>query len=143
MQITRSGEYGLRGLVFLAKRPPESVALVSEVSRDQKIPETFLAKIFQRLTRAGLLRSARGAKGGFALGKPANEITVKEIVEAIEGPIAVSRCLLRQGQCEEEKVCPLRQVWEEAQQRFVEVLDRTTVDDLAKRWIGNGGKERR
>ncbi len=121
----------------MAKQPPESTALVSEISREQKIPGTFLAKIFQRLTRAGLLRSARGAKGGFTLGKPANKITVKEIVEAIEGPIAVNRCLLRHGQCEEERVCALRQVWEEAQRHFVEVLDRTTIDDLAKRRIGH------
>jgi Rrf2 family transcriptional regulator, iron-sulfur cluster assembly transcription factor len=143
MQITRSGEYGLRGLVFLAKQPPGKVTLVSEISREQKIPETFLAKIFQRLSKAGLLRSVRGAGGGFSLGKPANEITMREIVEAIEGPIALNRCLLRQGECEEEKVCPLRQVWEEAQQRFVEVLDRTTMEDLAKQRIGNGGKGRR
>jgi Rrf2 family iron-sulfur cluster assembly transcriptional regulator len=143
MQITRSGEYGLRGLVFLAKQPPGKVTLVSEISREQKIPETFLAKIFQRLSKAGLLRSVRGAGGGFSLGKPANEITMREIVEAIEGPIALNRCLLRQGECEEEKVCPLRQVWEEAQQSFVEILDRTTMEDLAKQGIGNGGKGRR
>ena len=143
MQITRSGEYGLRGLLFLAMQPPEKVALVSEISRDQKIPETFLAKIFQRLSKAGLLRSVRGAKGGFSLGKPANEITMREIVEAIEGPIALNRCLLRHGECEEEKICPLRPVWEEVQQRFIEVLDRTTMEDLAKQRIGNGGKGRR
>jgi Rrf2 family iron-sulfur cluster assembly transcriptional regulator len=143
MQITRSGEYGLRGLLFLAKQPPEKVTLVSEISRDQKIPETFLAKIFQRLSKTGLLWSVRGAKGGFSLGKPANEITMKEIVEAIEGPIALNRCLLRQGECEEEKVCPLRQVWEEAQQRFIEILGRTTMEDLVKQKIGNGGKGRR
>jgi Rrf2 family iron-sulfur cluster assembly transcriptional regulator len=142
MQITRSGEYGLRGLLFLAKQPPEKVTLVSEISKDQKIPETFLAKIFQRLSKAGLLRSARGAKGGFSLGKPASEITMREIVEAIEGPIAVNRCLLRQGECEEEKACSLRQVWEEAQQRFIEILDRTTIEDLVKHEIRNSDKGR-
>jgi Rrf2 family iron-sulfur cluster assembly transcriptional regulator len=142
MQITRSGEYGLRGLLFLAKQPPEKVILVSEISKDQKIPETFLAKIFQRLSKAGLLRSARGAKGGFSLGKPASEITMREIVEAIEGPIAINRCLLRQGECEEEKACSLRQVWEEAQQRFVEILDRTTIEDLVRHEIRNGSKGR-
>jgi Rrf2 family protein len=142
MQITRSGEYGLRGLLFLAKQPPEKVTLVSEISKDQKIPETFLAKIFQRLSKAGLLRSTRGAKGGFSLGKPANEITMKEIVEAIEGPIALNRCLLRQGECDEEKACSLRQVWEKAQQGFVEILDRTTIEDLVRHEIRNGGKGR-
>ena len=143
MQITRSGEYGLRGLLFLAKQPADRVSLVSEISKDQNIPETFLAKIFQRLSKAGLLRSIRGAKGGFSLGKPANEITMREIIEALEGPIALSRCLLKRGECEEEKICPLHPVWGEVQQRFVEILDNTTMEDLAVRMIRNRRRGRR
>ena len=142
MQITRSGEYGLRGLLFLAKQPAERVSLVSEISKDQNIPETFLAKIFQRLSKAGLLRSIRGAKGGFSLGKPANEITMREIIEALEGPIALNRCLLKEGECAEEKSCPMHLVWEEVQRRFVEILDRTTMEDLAKRMVQNSRKGR-
>jgi Rrf2 family protein len=143
MQITRSEEYGLRGLVFLAKQPPQKVTLVSEVSNKQKIPGTFLAKIFQRLTKAGLLRSIRGAKGGFVLGKPPNEITIKEIIEAIEGPIALNRCLLKKGECEEEKICPLQSVWEEVQQRFIDILDNTTIEDLLNRMTIDGEEGRR
>jgi Rrf2 family iron-sulfur cluster assembly transcriptional regulator len=143
MQITRTGEYGLRGLLFLANQPPDKVVLISEISKDRNIPEAFLAKIFQRLSKAGLLRSIRGAKGGFSLGKPAHEITIREIIEALEGPIVVSRCLLREGECKEERVCPLYPVWEELQQRILEILDRTTIEDLAKRMIPNERKERR
>jgi Rrf2 family iron-sulfur cluster assembly transcriptional regulator len=143
MQITKSEEYGLRGLIFLAQQPPEKVTLVSEVSKDQNIPESFLAKIFQRLSKAGLLRSVRGPNGGFTLKKPAHEITMREIIEALEGPIALSRCLLKKGECEEERVCPLHPVWEEVQQRFVEILDNTTMEDLANRMIHNRRRERR
>ncbi len=143
MQITRSGEYGLKGLVFLAEQPPEKVTLVSEVSREKNIPEPFLAKIFQRLSKAGVLRSVRGAKGGFVLRKPAHEITMKEIIEVLEGPIALNRCLLRKGECIEEEVCPLHTVWEEAQQRFLEILEGTTMEDLANRMTRNGRKGRR
>lgn len=132
MQLTRSGEYGLKGLLFLAKRPRPGFSLVSEVSQDQKVPEKFLAKIFQRLSKAGLLQSVRGAKGGFRLGRPAREITMRAVIEAIEGPIAVNRCLLRKGECSEEDVCPFHRVFEEAQGRFLEVLDRTTMEDLAE-----------
>jgi len=142
MQITRSGEYGLRGLLFLAKQPPEKITLVSEISRSQNIPGTFLAKIFQRLSKAGLLRSIRGAKGGFSLGKPANEITMREIIEALEGPIALNRCLLKEGECAEEKGCPMHQVWEEIQRRFLEILDRTTMEDLVRRMVRNRRKGR-
>lgn len=143
MQITRTGEYGLRGLIFLAKQPPEKVTLISEISKGQNIPEAFLAKIFQRLSKAGLLRSVRGANGGFSLGKPAHQITMREIIEALEGPIALNRCLVREGECAEERSCPLYPVWEELQQRFLEILDRTTMEDLAKRMIRNERKGRR
>lgn len=121
----------------MAQQPSEKLVLVSEISRNQNIPETFLAKIFQRLSKAGLLRSSRGSKGGFSLGKPANEITMREVIEAIEGPIALNRCLRREGECEEEEVCPIHQVWEKAQERFLEILDRTTMEDLAKQIVRN------
>jgi Rrf2 family iron-sulfur cluster assembly transcriptional regulator len=143
MQITRSEEYGLRGMVFLAKQPLEKVTLVSEVSKVQNIPETFLAKIFQRLSKAGLLRSIRGSNGGFTLGRPPHEITMREVIEALEGPIALNRCLIREGECDEESVCTLYPVWKEAQQRLLEILDRTTMEDLAKRMVRNGRKGRR
>ena len=143
MQITRSGEYGLRGLVFLSKQPPEKVTLVKEVSKEENIPETFLAKIFQRLSKAGVLRSIRGAKGGFTLRKPAHKITMREIIEALEGPIALNRCLLRKGECEVEKNCPLHPVWEEMRKHFLEMLESTTMEDLANRMTRNGKKGRR
>ena len=109
------------------------MVLVSEISRVQGIPQQFLAKIFQRLSRAGLLHSLRGAKGGFALGRPPGEITMREVIEALEGPVAINRCLLRRGECKEEAGCPLREVWEEAQEGLLGVLERTTIEDLVKR----------
>jgi Rrf2 family protein len=140
MQITRSEEYALKGLIFLANQPRERLALVSEISKAQKIPETYLAKIFQRLSKAGLLRSARGLNGGFSLGRPAAEITMKHVIEALEGPIALNRCLIRKGECEEEDRCPLYDVLEEAQERFLEVLDRTTMEDLARQAVHDEDK---
>jgi Rrf2 family iron-sulfur cluster assembly transcriptional regulator len=143
MQLTRNGEYGLKGMVFLAKQPPPRFQLVSEISREQNILEKFLAKVFQSLSKAGLLRSIRGSNGGFVLGRPASETTVKVVNEGIEGPIAFNRCLLREGECEEERVCPPHEVLEEAQERFLEVLDRTTMEDLAEEMIRKEGKGRR
>jgi Rrf2 family iron-sulfur cluster assembly transcriptional regulator len=142
MQITRSGEYGLRGLLFLARRPSEGFVLVSEISKYQRIPETFLAKIFQRLSKAGLLRSSRGSKGGFSLGKPAGSITMREVIEAIDGPIALNRCLRREGECDEEELCPIYPVWSKAQQQLLEILDSTTVEDLARQMVRNEKKKR-
>ena len=142
MQITRREEYGLKGLIFLAQQPQEKFSLVSEISKVQKISEKFLAKIFQELSRAGLLRSYRGSKGGFSLRKRANKITMREVIEVLEGPVAINRCLLHKGECDEESECSLREVWEEAQHHLLKVLDRTTLEDLAKR-IPNGKRGRR
>ena len=133
MQITRREEYALKGIIFLARQPDEKVTLVGEVSRVEKIPEKFLAKIFQRLAKAGLLRSIRGVGGGFVLGKPAEEITMREVMEALKGPFAINRCLLRKGECGEESGCPLHEVWGEAQKGLLKVLDGTTIEDLVKR----------
>ena len=142
MQITRREEYALKGIVFLARQPGTKVTLVGEVSRVEKIPEKFLAKIFQRLAKAGLLRSIRGAGGGFLLRRPAGEITMREVLEALEGPLAINRCLLRRGECGEELGCPLHDVWEEAQEGLLKILNGTTIEDLVKR-IPDGEEGRR
>jgi Rrf2 family transcriptional regulator, iron-sulfur cluster assembly transcription factor len=135
MELTRGGEYGLRGLVYLAKLPTTDAALLSEIAKRLSIPERFLAKIFQRLSKVGILRSTRGSGGGFSLGRPANEITMREIIEALEGPIALNRCLRRAGECEREEVCPLHRVWQKAQEGLFEILNTTTMEDLAKRTV--------
>ncbi len=143
MQITRSDEYGIRGVLFLANQATEKLTLVSDISRAQRIPEKFLAKIFQRLSKAGLLRSIRGVNGGFALGRPADKITMREVIEALDGPIALNRCLRQKGECGEEKVCPVHRALEEAQKRFLEVLERTTMQDLANQMADKNQNEGR
>src|SRR5690242_8775317 len=93
MQISRAGEYGVLGLLHLARRAPGSTVMIEEVAREEDIPKSFLAKIFQQLVRAGLIRSYRGASGGFALVEKPDAITVLEIIEAIEGRLAFQRCI--------------------------------------------------
>jgi Rrf2 family protein len=132
MQITRTEAYGLKGVLSLVRQPPGKGVLVNEVSRNQKIPETFLAKIFQRLSKAGLLKSIRGSGREFHPAKPANQITMSEVMEALEGPIAINRCLTGRGVCESQEDCALHEVWERAQQNLVEVLDKTTLEDPAR-----------
>jgi len=99
MQITRAGEYGVLGLIALAKRAPGSVVMINQVSREEDIPKSFLAKIFQCLARSGLVHSVRGTGGGFSLARKPEEISVLEIIEAIEGPIALQRCLEMKPDC--------------------------------------------
>jgi len=134
MQITRAGEYGVLGLIHLARRAPGEIAMIEEVSQAEKIPKSFLAKIFQHLVRAGLVRSVRGAGGGFVLAKAPSEITVLQIIEAIEGKIMIQRCLQPdEPQCEHFGGCALCGLFEQAQDGMKEIFTRTTLLDLMQR----------
>jgi Rrf2 family protein len=107
--------------------------MIDEVSRTERIPKSFLSKIFQDLVKAGLVRSIRGAGGGFALVKDPAEISVLEIIEAIEGKIVFQRCKQLKPDCEHSDGCALCALFEQAQDGVKEVLLRTTLVDLIER----------
>jgi Rrf2 family protein len=119
------------------------MVMIDEVSREEKIPKSFLAKIFQSLVRAGLVRSYRGAGGGFTLVKRPEEVTVLEVIEAIEGKIAFQRCLQEVPDCEHMDGCALCGLFEQAQDRVKEVFARTSLSDLLKAKANVGGAHRR
>ena len=98
---------------------------------EQDIPESFLAKIFQSLVHAGLAVSQRGAHGGFSLARPSSEITIREIVEAVDGPIALNGCVLWPEGCQRSGGCRMHEVWVLAQERMMEVLGQVTLAELA------------
>lgn len=136
MHISRAGEYGVLGLLHLARHPAGHSVMIDALSRDEGIPKSFLAKIFQDLARTGLLRSQRGAGGGFVLARPATDITILEIIEAIDGKIALQRCLGEAPDCERMEGCALCGLLEQAQDRLKEVFGQTTLADLAQRPAG-------
>lgn len=133
MQISRAGEYGVLGLLHLAQQPAGQPVMIDAVSRDGDIPKSFLAKIFQDLAKAGLLRSQRGAGGGFVLARPADRISILEVIEAIDGKIALQRCLGDLPDCEKREGCALCGLLEEAQDRLKEVFGQMTLAELAQR----------
>jgi Rrf2 family protein len=132
MELTRKGEYAIRGVVYLAKLKPGEVALISEIAEFTDVPQTFLAKILQSFAKIGIVNSFRGTGGGFILGRPASQITLREVVEAVEGPIMPNRCLMGESGCEFNKTCLVHPVWREVQSKVVEVLDAVTIEELAK-----------
>ncbi|MGA2751497.1 MAG: Rrf2 family transcriptional regulator [Verrucomicrobiota bacterium] len=132
MQITRAGEYGVLGLIHLAQRQPGQRTMIDEVSRQARVPKSFLAKIFQHLAKAGLVRSLRGSGGGFALARNAADISVLEIIEAVEGKIVFQRCKLNKPDCEHVGGCALCGLFERAQNGIKDVLTRTTLRDLIR-----------
>lgn len=132
MKLTRGGEYAIRGVLFLAHQNDGKVSMLSAIAKAQDVPPRFLAKIFQALAKAGVVKSHRGAKGGFSLARPASEVTIRDVVEAIEGPIHLNVCLIGEGECSRDKICPVHAIWEEAQDRMMSVLARANFADLAK-----------
>ncbi|HWD19888.1 MAG TPA: Rrf2 family transcriptional regulator [Verrucomicrobiae bacterium] len=132
MQITRAAEYGVLGMMRLARLRDGATAMIDEISRTEKIPKSFLGKIFQELGRAGLVRSIRGARGGFALARDASAITVLEVIEAIEGKIVFQRCRLDKPDCEHVGGCALCGLFERAQDGVKDALTGTTLRDLIR-----------
>ena len=125
MQITRQADYALRAMLFLARLQPNQRAATNAIAETQKIPPSFLAKIISQLSIAGLIHTSRGARGGVELARPAAEISVLEVVEAIDGPIALNECVLDPEGCVFGTDCPIHSVWCESQEELVNRL-RTT-----------------
>jgi Rrf2 family protein len=104
--------------------------MITVVSRQEKIPKSFLAKIFQSLVKAGLVHSIRGAGGGFALAKNPAEIPVLDIIEAIDGRIVFQRCKMERPDCQHVGGCALCGLFERAQDGLKDALTSTTLADL-------------
>lgn len=132
MQVTREGDYGIRSVLYLARQPFKKVSFVNEISEEYKIPRSFLAKILQKLVKAKIVRSYRGVKGGFSLARQAKDISVLDVLEAIEGKTAMNVCLMDKKKCDFSKQCPIHPVWITAQSRVTETLKKANFDDLAR-----------
>ena len=129
MQITRQADYAVRAVLHLA-RNGESRTATSVIAAEQKIPPSFLAKIISQLSIAGLLHTSRGARGGVTLAREPKEITLLEVIEAIDGPIQLNECVGESGACAFDDSCPLRPVWCEAQEELVGRLKGTNFADM-------------
>jgi len=130
MQLTRGVDYGIEGILYLARQGGNEATFVREISRATAIPETFLAKIFQRLASKGLVRSRRGFRGGFRLARPAGRINLREIVEALEGPIELRRGLDRLRARGRTGRCQVRRIVGHLQCKVADILEQTTLADI-------------
>ena len=131
LQLTRGGEYAVRAMTYLARYPEGYVASLHDIGQAQDIPESFLAKILQSLVRGGLAVSQRGAHGGFALARPAAEITLRDVIEAVDGPVSLNQCVLWPEDCERSGDCEIHTVWVRAQAQLMDVLGTVTLRSLS------------
>lgn len=130
MQITRQADYALRAMLYLAKQNVNQRSATSQIAQEKQIPPSFLAKIISQLSIAGLIHTSRGARGGVLLARPPEDITLLQVVEAIDGPIALNECTLTPSACQYADECPMHSIWCELQTQLVERLRNTTFADI-------------
>jgi Rrf2 family protein len=132
MQIPRRIDYGLRAVIYLSGQDRDKCCSIGEIAQQQSIPRKFLEKIIQDLVRGGLIKSKRGSCGGYALARAPEEISFSDVIEAIDGPIAVNTCLDDHLGCDQVPRCTMIGVWSEVQQKINAVLCKTTIAGLRR-----------
>lgn len=130
MKFSRESRYALVGLQHLAAKPYGTVIGPTTLAEEAGLPAPFMAKIFHKLARNGILSSHRGRVRGYALARPAEQITVSEVLEAIEGADLFSRCIFVSDTCDASRPCPLHDLWAPVVDASAAVFARTSVADL-------------
>jgi Rrf2 family protein len=131
MQFTKAEEYGIIGMIHLARQPRGAVVSLSEISKIENIPDKFLAKIFQNLTKSDLVKSHRGVRGGFSLAKTPRKITMGEIIRSVQGEEDPMKCVLKHHVCDKVAACPIRKAVLDANKQMFAVYNRHSLKELA------------
>lgn len=135
MKISTQGRYGLRALVDLAVNDNKGAIPLREISKREDISERYLEQLFAKLRKAGLVRSIRGAHGGYKLNKSPEDITVGDIIRVLEGNIVPVKCGNNDERCERLNQCVVHEVWEELTEKINEVVDSHTLAELKEKAI--------
>lgn len=141
MQITRTTDYGVRAMTYLADRDAGTRVTVAAVSVAAGVTPTLMSKVLQRLVSARLVVSYRGKEGGFNLARPAAEISLLDVLVAMEGPLCLNLCLLSGEACSRQPWCAAHLVWAEVQRKVVAILGAASIAELAA--VSAGRREAR
>ena len=133
MQLTRAADYGLRVMIHMAGLPHGTVVRLKTLAQVVEVPESFLAKVLQTLTRGGMMISRRGPEGGFELPASSRDASILDVVTVVDGPIQLNACLGENGECSRKERCVAHPVWAEAQIAMLTVLSRDSIGELAHR----------
>ncbi|MCP3974553.1 MAG: Rrf2 family transcriptional regulator [bacterium] len=131
LTLGRKGDYAVRAVLDLARHWGQGRRKSREIATTMDIPERYVGQILAKLVRADLLMATAGPDGGYSLSRDPAEVTLLEVVEASEGAIALSACVLSGGPCDWTNVCPVHETWSLAQGAFMDQLSTTTYADLA------------
>ena len=129
--IRRDTDYAIRALLHLALAPEEAISC-AELAEASAIPKSFAYKILKKMAKAGIVASRSGRAGGFRLNKSPKRIFLREVVETVQGPVTVSRCVLDPTACARSDDCPVSVEWGRLQDGIVRFLKQTTLQDLLR-----------
>ncbi len=130
MKLSRECRYALIGLTTLASKPPGTLIGAAALSEEAGLPAPFMAKILQQLAKRGILASHRGTLRGYTLARPASEITVREVLEAIDGDDLFERCVFFSESCDANSPCALHHLWTPVRQQTINMFSTMTLTDL-------------
>jgi Rrf2 family protein len=137
MKLSRKSDYALRGLVYIALHESDGLVRLKDLAKEENIPFKFLEGILRELANVGILRSKRGAGGGYVLNRLANQITLGQVFRLMDGPLAPINCVSKTAyapcDCPNEATCGLRSVMQDVRDSIAEIVDRTTLADVCER----------
>ena len=133
MRLSTRSRYGTRAVLDIALHGDSGPVTLKEMSRRQDLSRKYLGQIINQLLTAGILESIRGPRGGYLLSRSPDQIRLGEIIRALDGSVAPSRCVENPGVCERNGNCAAREVWTRVKESVESVIDETTVADLVAR----------
>jgi Rrf2 family protein len=133
MKLSTKGRYGVRLMLDLASHFGEGPVILKQISQREEISEKYLWQLINPLKSVGLVRATRGAHGGYVLAKTPSEITVKDILQVVEGSLCIVECVEKPSTCKRSSFCVARDLWGEASKMLSEKLEETTLADLVEK----------
>ena len=131
LELSRKCDYALRAVIYLARISQERYGRVSEIAKAKDIPQAFLAQILPQLANRGVVKSQQGAHGGYALARSPDTITFLDVIESVEGPLRLNKCVEgRHDDCSILDGCEMAHVWSQAETQMVDFLRSVTMADM-------------
>ena len=130
MKLSTKGRYGIHAMYDLAQYGSDTPQPIKSIAERQNIPEAYLEQLIGQLRRSGLVKSVRGAQGGYLLSRSPAEITVGEVLRTLEGELAVVDCLMEEDACHKACSCPTRVVWKKLRDGLNQIVDGITLQDM-------------
>ncbi len=133
--ISKAMDYALRAIVYMARQKERNFFGVKELARDVKVSPSYLGKVLQGLVKKGYLKSITGPGGGFALAKSPNDITLMDLIVAVDGKRALRPCFLGRADCNDLNPCPIHDIWKESRTTLIDNCTKTSVGQVMdKSW---------